>query len=51
MSKDEQQPIDSLEEEYIEATDPIASEKNSSENSEQRSSDKPNLDDIRTAGL
>jgi|TARA_B110000240_G_C13438034_1_gene426788 hypothetical protein len=52
MSKDNQRTIDSLEEEYTEPTESIASEKSSSRSSEQNSdSGAPNLEDIRTAGL
>ena len=52
MSKDNQRAIDSLEEEYTEPNETLASEKISSRDSKQNSdSGAPNLEDIRTAGL
>ncbi len=52
MSKDDQRPIDSLEEEYSDASESITLEKKSDGESEQSSdSDKLNLEDIRTAGF
>ena len=52
MSKDDQQPIDSLEEEYIEPSGSITSEKSSSGNHQQTSdTNAPNLENIRTAGF
>jgi hypothetical protein len=52
MSKEDQQPIDNLEEEYIKPSEYIASAKISSGDSEESpDSNTPNLEDIRTAGL
>jgi hypothetical protein len=52
MSKHDQRPIDSLKEEFGEPSESIASDKNSSESSEQSSdSSTLNLEDIRTAGF
>lgn len=50
MSKDDQRPIDNLEEEFVEPSESIIAEKNSNQDSEQ-SSDALNLEDIRTAGF
>ncbi len=52
MSKDDQRPIDNLEEEFIEPSESITVEKNASEDSEQNmDSSTLNLEDIRTAGF
>lgn len=52
MSKDDLQPIDSLEEEYSDPSESMTSEKKPNSGSEQNSdADKLNLEDIRTAGF
>jgi hypothetical protein len=52
MSKDDQPPIDSFEEEFAESPKSITAEKSSSGISEQSTdSNKLKLEDIRTAGL
>ncbi len=52
MSKDDQRPIDSLEEEYSNTSESMTSGKKSDETTEQDSdTDRLNLEDIRTAGF
>lgn len=52
MSKDDQRPIDNLNEEYIEPSESVSSGKSASEDSEQdQDSNTLNLEDIRTAGF
>lgn len=52
MSKEDQQPIDNLEEEFIEPSEYLATGKAPLADSEESSdATTPNLEDIRTAGL
>ncbi|MDW3096276.1 MAG: hypothetical protein R8G33_11430 [Gammaproteobacteria bacterium] len=52
MSKEDQRPVDSLEEEYSDSSESITSAKKTDEEPGLNSdSDKLNLEDIRTAGF